>query len=122
GRTCRAPFHPHASARSATASSRELPEPLPAEPEIRREVAIAEVGEDLDDRPLAELACDLERGDVRRAGGLAEEQPLLAPEAIDHVVRLFRAHADFPVELFLAIDPGDDRRRHVLQALEAVEG
>src|SRR5262245_2370460 len=94
---------------------------LPSQPQVGREVAVAEICEEHDDGALAQGAGDAQGRHVRRAARLAYQQRLLAAQAVDHVVCLVGGDAELQVELVLVIDAGHDRGCHVLQALQAVK-
>src|SRR5262249_54619271 len=138
GRTCHCPSRnsrtPHASCGySASACAITLERiaggmvtiASPVAQRARLEVAVAAVRKDRNDRPSLTLGGNLPRNAQSTDHGSARrpraKQTFFREQAIRHLPALVGADRDLLIELFFAIDRGDDRRGHVLESFEAME-
>src|SRR5215212_3378187 len=90
-------------------------------PETLREVPVRPVAQDGDDDARLDLLRYLERRRDRSARGDADQNPLLARHALDHLVGHLRRSVPVLVCYRGVVDGGNDRALHVLHALQPVE-
>src|ERR1700736_4793009 len=95
-------------------------------PEAFAHVLVSTVAQDGDDDRLAPV-CSLTLGDLQRGSsssgrGYTDQKSLVTSQALSHRVSSLSRHLDVEVGEVRVVDLRHNRRRHVLQAFESVEG